>query len=77
MARKKKAKRRGHNKSSIEKEYYEEIEFHCPTRGLIKQKVKVTKLKSKLIDPYQMMGGGDELDSLEEVNEEEEISDED
>ena len=66
MARKKKAskKKRGHNKSSIEAEYYEEIEIDCPIRGKIKQKVKVTRLKSKLVDARQYIGGGDELDQI-------------
>lgn len=64
MAKKKKSsKKRGHNKSSIEKEYYEEIEYTCPVRGKIKEKIKVTKLKSKLVDARQTIGGGDELDS--------------
>lgn len=29
----------------VEKEYYKEIEFTCPIRGKVKQKVKITRYK--------------------------------
>lgn len=67
MPKKKTKKRRGHAKKSIEKEYYDEIEITCPVTGeKIKQKVKVTRLKSKYASPWKKaIGSPDELDSYD------------
>lgn len=62
MARKKRSKKKNQD---VEKEFYEEIEFDCPVRGKVKQKVKVKKLKSKLISYTQLIKSGDELGSIE------------
>ena len=75
MPKKKKSARRGHNKQSIESEHYEVIEFTCPIRGKITQKVKVTRLKSKLVDPKQYIGGTDELDTIDSSEDELEAED--
>jgi len=49
----------------IKEVYEEEIEFMCPVRGLIKQKVKVRKFKQLSSDQRQLIGAGDPLADVE------------
>lgn len=69
--KKKSTKRRGHAKKSIEKEYYDEVEVTCPVTGKkIKQKVKVTRLKSKYVSPWQrVVSPNNELDAYDSSDE--------
>jgi ribosomal protein L13 len=50
-----------------------EVEFMCPKRGLVKQKVKMKKLKAVASDPHRVfVGAKDIIDDLE--SKEEDIS---
>ena len=42
-------------KHLIDKEYEDVIEFKCPVRGLVKQKVKVTRYKTLAIGSHQVV----------------------
>lgn len=45
--------------------YEEEIEFMCPIRGLVKQKVKVRKFRPLGFEQRQLMGNSDTLADIE------------
>lgn len=61
--RKSSKKRRGHAKKNIEKEYYEEVEYTCPDTGKkLTQRVKVTRLKSKFVSPWQRVVSANDID---------------
>jgi hypothetical protein len=51
----------------IEEEYFEEIEFTCPVRGKVKQKVKIKKFKSfgEVAKLDQLAASRSKLDELE------------
>ena len=49
-----------------------EVEFMCPKRGLVKQKVKMKKLKKVTVEQKVFMGAKDIIDDLE--SKEEDIS---
>jgi hypothetical protein len=51
---------------NVEDESYEEIEFNCPVRGKVKQKVKVKKLKAREYDDTQIIGAKDPNAEIEE-----------
>jgi len=51
--------------SQIEEIVEIEIEFVCPTRGKVKQKVKMKKLKPAKIDPVQQIATADEIDKID------------
>lgn len=71
MARPKGAK----NKAPIKKHVFKdpkveeivevEIEFNCPVRGLIKQKVKMKKMKKVIVDERVFVGAQSIIDDLE------------
>lgn len=51
----------------VQEIYEEEIQFMCPTRGLVKQKVKVKRFKSfGEIAEKSVIYGSDQIDKLEE-----------
>jgi hypothetical protein len=50
----------------LEDTYETEIEFLCPIRGLVKQKVKIKKFKPLTIEQQRQMLIGDSLSDLEE-----------
>jgi hypothetical protein len=52
---------------NIEEIYEEEVTFHCPTRGLIKQKVKVKRYKSMIISTPHIIGPDE--DKIEDLGE--------
>lgn len=77
MARPKGAKNKKTNhvfKDPMVEEIVEEwVEFQCPKRGLVRQKVKVKRLKKITHDPHRVfIGGTDIIDDLEK--EEQELS---
>ena len=43
-----------------------EVEFICPKRGKVKQRVKMKKLKSVKVDPVQQIPATDEIDKMDE-----------
>jgi hypothetical protein len=51
----------------IEEEYFEEVEFTCPVRGKVKQKVKIKKFKSfgEVAKLDQLAASRSKLDELE------------
>ena len=51
----------------IEEEYLEEVEFTCPVRGKVKQKVKIKKFKSfgEVVKLDQLAASRSKLDELE------------
>ena len=51
---------------NVEDEHYEEIEFMCPVNGLMKQKVKVKKLKSREFGETQVIAANDPGSEIEE-----------
>src|SRR5579859_7468477 len=51
---------------NVENEAYEEIEFDCPVRGRMKQKVKVKKLKAREYGDTQIIGAKDANAEIEE-----------
>jgi len=51
---------------NVEDEAYEEIEFDCPVRGRMKQKVKVKKLKSREYGDTHVIGAKDPNAEIEE-----------
>jgi len=54
---------------NIEEIYEETIEFHCPKRGLVKQKVKVRKFKTRCIDTVDILKAeSDIIDKIEEAD---------
>jgi hypothetical protein len=52
----------------IEEEYYEIVEFICPVRGLVKQKVKVKRFKplAEQMTKHLVASVGDLVDQLDE-----------
>lgn len=74
MARPKGAKNKKHvfQDPSIEEVVEVEIEFTCPVRGKVKQKVKVKKLKKVSTDQKIFVGAQSIIDDLEK--EEQELS---
>lgn len=58
----------------VEEIVEEWVEFMCPTRGLVRQKVKIKKLKKVTTDPHRVfVGAKDIIDDLEAK--EDELSD--
>lgn len=51
---------------NVEDEAFEEIEFNCPVRGKVKQKVKVKKLKSREYGDTQVLRANDANAEIEE-----------
>lgn len=68
MARKKSVKKSTSYKfdSNIESIYETEIEFDCPVRGKVKQKVKVKRYKQPELDIKHQMSVSDPAAKLEE-----------
>ena len=66
---KQKAKPKAKKDPRIEREYYTEIEFTCPVRGKVKQKVKVKRYRSilKPLDtvPVSINSGEEEIDAAD------------
>jgi hypothetical protein len=53
----------------IEEIYEEEVEFMCPVRGLVKQKVKIKRYKSlQEIEERRLIASRDALSQLEETD---------
>jgi transcription initiation factor TFIIIB Brf1 subunit/transcription initiation factor TFIIB len=79
MAKKtKKVNNKTHLKRNVEKEYYEEIEFVCKKTGeVIKQKVKVTKFRTKIIDQVPTIGPAVNIDAIDSSDEDETVDNED
>jgi hypothetical protein len=42
-----------------------EVEFTCPVRGKVKQKVKMKRLKSVKVDARQFIGQSDDIENLD------------
>ena len=53
---------------NVEEVYEEEVTFMCPTRGLVKQKVKIKRYKSLTINNPHIIGPDE--DKIEELGEE-------
>jgi len=51
---------------NVEDEHFEEIEFMCPVNGLVKQKVKVKKLKAREFGDTQKILATDPGSAIEE-----------
>lgn len=62
--RKKRTTKIKHPKKQIEEEYYEIIEFICPHRGLVRQKIKVKKLKTIKNNLPPLVQPCDDLDKV-------------
>jgi hypothetical protein len=60
-----KAKAKTPKDPRIEEMYEEYIEFMCPIRGLVKQKVKVRKFKPLSSEQLQPIAAGDPLADIE------------
>ena len=50
----------------IEEMYEKVIEFDCPVRGRVKQKVLVKRYKSQWLDPKQYIHNKDSLDKIDD-----------
>ena len=59
-------KKRSKNDSKIEQVVETEIEFICPKRGKVKQKVKLKKLKSVKLNISQIVGHQNSVSDLED-----------
>lgn len=57
---------------NIEDIYEKEITFTCPQRGLVKQKVKIKRLKSMMITNPHIIGPDE--DKVEELGGEEDVA---
>ena len=44
----------------IEYEYEKEVTFECPIRGIITQKIKVKRLKTRLVESKPIINIGDD-----------------
>ena len=53
---------------NVEEIYEEEVWFTCPTRGRIKQKVKIKRLKSRIVDEKELkpLNVNNLLDNIEQ-----------
>lgn len=56
---------------NIEEVYETEITFTCPVRGLVKQKVKVKRYKTKCLDTKSIIGSESDSKLLSQIDEEE------
>lgn len=69
MARPKKAskaKKQAPKDPRVEETYEEEVEFICPVRGKIRQKVKIKRFKSLIPDSRTIVSSKSEIDAIEE-----------
>lgn len=77
MAPKKKSKKQPAKKQpkkvvdpNIEDVYETEVSFMCPKRGLVKQKVKVKKYKTRCTDTLDVIGTETDSDLLDKIEKE-------
>lgn len=54
---------------SIEEVYEQEVTFMCPIRGLVKQKVKIKKYKSRSTDVPVVIGSESDSDLISKIDE--------
>lgn len=78
MGRVKGSKNKKTNKKdpSVEEIVEVEIEYVCPKRGKVKEKVKVKRLKSFKVDSSQMINTRDmveDVDNTDEINDQEDV----
>ena len=52
---------------NVEEIYEEEVWFNCPKRGMIKQKVKIKRYKTKCIDNKEIIGSEVESGILDQI----------
>lgn len=57
---------------NVEEIYEEIVTFNCPTRGLVKQKVKIKRYKSKIIETPHILGPDE--DKIESLGEDSDIT---
>jgi hypothetical protein len=76
--KKKKVNKKALLKNNIEKEYYEEIEYICRKTGeIIKQKVKVTRYRTRMVDQVTTIGPAVNIDNIDSDDDNETTEDED
>ena len=51
----------------VVKEYYEDITYKCPTRGLITERKKITRYKTRRID-FKPTITGNTIDTIDDVS---------